>query len=275
MKTIIILTCAIFAATAAPLNLNEICRGILFAALPHPDDQNLFIGCVQGRGTIMGCNEEDDIFDPVSVSCKNRHISTTRSPIQEICDDKGQGLFPSDDCRDYIVCEATGNNVRRCPDYSIFDPALPGCVYGNTTTCEIYAPVTTPAPTQPPITTVPTTIPTTAPPTDTPTTIPPTTIPPTTIPPTTTPPSTQAPTVPTTPSVTDTTPTGPPSINFNCPVEGYGNIPHLTYCERYFECVRGVRYAKTCPEGQIFDIINKRCDLPENSICARDVQCFN
>jgi hypothetical protein len=63
------------------LNLNEICYGILFEAIPHPDDRNLFIGCVQGRGTVFGCENIDDVFDPESVSCVDPNsLTTTTQP---------------------------------------------------------------------------------------------------------------------------------------------------------------------------------------------------
>lgn len=266
MKTFIIFIGAIFAASAADLDLNKMCYGILFATLPHPDDQNLFIGCIQGRGTLLGCNDADDIFDPIAVSCKNRFITTTRSPLEQACDDSSQGMLPSDDdCRDYVVCESSGPAVRRCPDNTIFDPLLPGCVFGNSVTCEIFVPTTQPPVTEPPPTNPPTWAPTDVP-TEVPT-LPPTTIPPTTLPPATLPPTTLSPTT------VEGGPTAPPPITFVCPVEGFGNIPHQTICDRYFECVQGIRFARTCDPGQIFDVITKRCDLRESSICAVDIRC--
>jgi hypothetical protein len=64
------------------VNLNELCRGILFQAIPHPSDRNLFIGCVQGRGTIFECDNPDHVFDPESVSCvdENLLLTTTEDP---------------------------------------------------------------------------------------------------------------------------------------------------------------------------------------------------
>lgn len=32
------------------LSLNEICEGIFFEALPFPNDNNFFIGCIRGEG---------------------------------------------------------------------------------------------------------------------------------------------------------------------------------------------------------------------------------
>ncbi|KAL7024598.1 hypothetical protein ACKWTF_013120 [Chironomus riparius] len=51
------------------LNFDELCDGLLFNAIPHPSDGNLFIGCVQGRGTLFGCDEANLVFDPYSVRC--------------------------------------------------------------------------------------------------------------------------------------------------------------------------------------------------------------
>lgn len=64
-------------ASSQDLNLNEICNGILFQAISHPHDENLFIGCVQGRGTIFACENVGDVFDPIEVSCVDPNLITT------------------------------------------------------------------------------------------------------------------------------------------------------------------------------------------------------
>lgn len=76
MKFSISLTLLIISSVKA-LNLNEICHGILFQAIPHPEDPNLFIGCVQGKGTIFGCENMNDVFDPETVTCVDPNTITT------------------------------------------------------------------------------------------------------------------------------------------------------------------------------------------------------
>ncbi len=69
----------------------------------------------------------------------------------------------------------------------------------------------------------------------------------------------------------------PPYCNdwINCPRDGSGKLPNLNFCHRYFECVMAVRFLRTCPRNQIFDVTNLKCDYPENSLCAmRDAQCI-
>lgn len=76
----LILTLTIFSLhqiSANDINLNEICHGILFQAIAHPYDSNLFIGCVQGRGTIFGCESDYDVFDPDLIECVNPNLITT------------------------------------------------------------------------------------------------------------------------------------------------------------------------------------------------------
>jgi hypothetical protein len=186
---------AVFAAVSA-LDLNEICRGRLFESLPHPTDPNLFIGCVQGKGTLLGCDEKDEEFDPVLVSCVP---GGSRDPNYEaICENVIFGVFPSPiNCKEFIICQSSRPQLNSCPDNSIFDPFLRSCVPGNEETCEIYG------------TTTPTTEPTQKP-TESPTTVPPP-------PPTTTTPRTTTP---------GSGGGGNIVIAFNCPTSGFGNIPH-------------------------------------------------
>lgn len=68
-------------AKSNDLNLNEICQGILFQAIAHPYDRNLFIGCVQGRGTVFGCENIDDVFDEETTSCVNPINLTTTTEV--------------------------------------------------------------------------------------------------------------------------------------------------------------------------------------------------
>jgi hypothetical protein len=181
---------AVFAAASA-LDLNEMCRGRLFESLPHPTDSSLFIGCVQGKGTLMGCDGKDEEFNPVLVSCV---ASGSVDPNYEaICENVIFGVFPSPtSCKAFIICQSSRPLINSCPDSSIFDPFLRSCVAGNEETCELY---NTPAPITEP----------TQKPTESPTTIPPPT------------------TIRTTPGSGGG---GNIVISFNCPTSGFGNIPH-------------------------------------------------
>lgn len=72
-------------------------------------------------------------------------------------------------------------------------------------------------------------------------------------------------------------PTPPPPFCSDwimCPREGFGFLPNFNHCFRYFECIMAVRHMRTCPAGQIFDVITLRCDDPENALCVVDAECI-
>lgn len=266
MKKLLLL--AAFALTAvASLNLNELCHGTLFQTLSHPTDQSLFIGCVQGKGQILRCTGEGEVFDPFYVACVTNDIPTL-PPHDALCANVTFGWFPHEEnCELYVVCEFSRPHVRKCPEGNIFYPYLPGCVPGDPETCtyehHTVPPTTqeTESPTSEATTLSPTTVP---PPTEPITTVPPTTIEATTLPPTTQPPFT---------TVSTTTGAGDIIIRFECPVGGFGNIPHQSDCTRYFECRAGIRFPMTCPDGLIFDAIKRECGPPETSLCANYIRC--
>lgn len=252
----VLLLLALCAVTSASVvNLNEICSGILYYALPHPADPTKYIGCVQGRGTIMGCLEADEVFDEFSVACVKE--IPPRPPFEQICEDVVVGWFPSPyDCTEYIVCQDGRPHIRSCPVNNIFDVMLPGCVPGNAQTCELAQTVPpTESPTNPP------TEPTTNPPTEPPTMR------------TTTEFPTEPPTIRTTTELPATRDPNDNVLRFNCHPDGYGNIPHLTDCNRYFECIQGVRHPRMCPPGLIFDVIRADCGESESSLCATNIRC--
>lgn len=257
---LLIALCAV--SSASVINLNEICSGILYYALPHPSNSNQYIGCVRGKGTIMGCLEADEVFDEFSVACVKEN--QPRPPHDVLCENITIGWFPhEEDCSKYVVCQDGRPNIRSCPDNNIFTERLPGCVPGNPQTCEyegVWA-TTTARPTEPP--TQPPTAPPTAPPTQ--------------------PPTTEATTLRTTTEMTTTRTTNPPpttrdpsdvNIQFNCPIDGFGNVPNPSDCTRYFECIQGVRNNRRCPPGLIFDVIRSDCGTPETSLCAENIRCL-
>ena len=63
-----------------PPNLNEICRGVFFAAKPYPESSIHFIGCIRGVGLLFKCYE-DEFFHPEMNECSNwEEIKPTASP---------------------------------------------------------------------------------------------------------------------------------------------------------------------------------------------------
>lgn len=64
------------------MNINNLCTGLLFNAVPHPTDSNLFIGCIEEKGTIFGCDAENLVFDSKTVKCVDPKAATlsTESP---------------------------------------------------------------------------------------------------------------------------------------------------------------------------------------------------
>lgn len=251
-KFLILFTALAVSSTTADFNLNEMCNGILFATLPHPTDSNLFIGCIQGKGSVLGCSHEDEIFDSYLVECVKNNIST-HPPHERLCEEAVSGWFPhEEDCGLYIVCQFSEPEVRECPEKRIFNIYLPGCVPGDRDTCEMSYHTTPPPPaTESTVLTTSTRIKTT---TETVST------------------TTEHRTTQTT---TQTTTRNPDEvvINFVCPIEGFGNIPHPTDCRRYFECYQGIRYPATCPDDYIFDVITSKCGHPESSFCASNIRC--
>lgn len=235
MKFFLVFLSIIAVSTASDINLNELCRGILFATLPHPADQTLFIGCIQGKGTVFGCNESDEVFDQSQVACVTNQ-NPSNPGHDALCDEFESGWFPHEEsCELYIVCEFSKPNVRECPENSIFYPALPGCIPGDRVTCEFDN-----------STSEATTTGTTS--------------------------QTTVSTEPTTTSSNTTPNPNQVNISFVCPPLG-GNIPNQANCSRYFECILGVRHARACENDQIFDVITSQCGDISTSLCASNIRC--
>ncbi|XP_070495201.1 probable endochitinase [Chironomus tepperi] len=53
-----------------------------------------------------------------------------------------------------------------------------------------------------------------------------------------------------------------------CPPSGFGYIPHHTNCNRYFECIAGIRHLRFCHDYWLFDSVTLRCTYPEYAVCA-------
>lgn len=270
MKKFLVFFAIVAVTTASNINLNELCSGILFATLPHPTDQNLFIGCIQGKGTIFGCSQPDEVFDQFLVACVSDE-TPSNPEHNKLCEDVVFGWFPHEEfCDLYIVCEFSRPHIRTCPDNSIFNPYLPGCVPGDRETCQ-FENNSTPEPstsTSTETSTEPTTTSTEA----TTTSTDPTTT--STESTTTTTDATSSPASSTSPfSTTTRDPSGDVNVSFVCPPSGFGNIPHMTDCSRYFECILGVRDVRNCPNNQIFDIITSQCGDRSTSLCGNNIRC--
>lgn len=168
MKKVFVCFAILAVVSASGLNLNELCQGILFATVRHPTDQNLFIGCIKGKGTILGC-DENEVFDSLTVQCVANELAPG-PPYEELCREEVFGWFPyEENCELYVVCEFGETRIRKCPENRIFDHLLPGCVLGSSETCEFGEATQSPTevPTAPP-TQSPTEVPT-EPPTEPPT----------------------------------------------------------------------------------------------------------
>ena len=251
MKKLLIVLAVIAVSSATDFNLNEMCQGILFATLPHPTDSNLFIGCIKGKGTVLGCSHENEVFDSYLVECV-KNDNPVNPPHEELCRREVSGWFPHEsDCALYIVCQFSRTEVRECPEERVFNVYLPGCVPGNRDTCEMYyhtTPSTTVEMTTPSTTSEVTTTETAA-----------------------TPKSTWSISTETAPITRDPDEI---AISFVCPIEGFGYIPHQSDCSRYFECIQGIRFPRNCPNGLIFDVITRRCNDPAKSLCANNIRCI-
>lgn len=257
MRNILVIL-LVAASSAYDVNLNELCRGILFAPLEHPTNPRLFIGCVQGKGTVLGCQGSDDIFDAFTVTCGRSEELPL--PPNDVCSGIVIGSIPFEgNCELYITCMFNIPTVRSCPANTIFNAYLRACVLGNADSCNYVE--TTEETTQ----------------TDTSTSEETTRTEPTSPEETTqTDATTSEETTISVPSTSPTTTTtNPNSINvsFVCPESGFGNIPNVNDCSRYFECERGLRNLRDCPTGLIFDIISSQCGDPESSLCASNIRC--
>lgn len=252
MKNIFI-SLIIFGVSATPttfIDLDKLCRQRLFSPVSHPEDPNKFIGCAHGVGTVMSCKQLDQVFDPVLEDCV-KDDSLTLPSYELLCEDEiVDTVFPVEfDCTRYIACKMSQPQVKQCPQNHIFNPRLPGCVVGDKIECSFYEPGQfyeaandygdesgeSSGDSSGEY-------------------------------------SGESEITTTTTSPTTSQP-GDINISFVCPVAGFGNIPHNTDCGRYFECIQGIRFARTCPSGYIFDIISRTCGQPIKSLCANIIRC--
>lgn len=77
-------------------------------------------------------------------------------------------------------------------------------------------------------------------------------------------------------NATSTTPSPTPPFCDDwilCPRNGFGFLPNFYLCHRYFECIMAVRHMRTCPEGEIFDVISLSCQDSSAALCVIDAEC--
>jgi Chitin binding Peritrophin-A domain len=62
-----------------PVNLEEICRDVFFAAKPYPNSLEIYVGCIRGNGVLFTCME-NEFFHPVINECLKWPESTSENP---------------------------------------------------------------------------------------------------------------------------------------------------------------------------------------------------
>jgi hypothetical protein len=62
-----------------PVNLEEICRDVFFAAKPYPNSLEIYVGCIRGNGVLFTCME-NEFFHPVINECLKWPEPTTENP---------------------------------------------------------------------------------------------------------------------------------------------------------------------------------------------------
>lgn len=83
--------------------------------------------------------------------------------------------------------------------------------------------------------------------------------------------------------ITSTTSPSPPTAQpppfcsdwIICPGNGFGFLPNFNLCHRYFECIFAVRHMRTCPDGQIFDVLSLSCSQSAVAVCVVDAECID
>lgn len=46
------------------------------------------------------------------------------------------------------------------------------------------------------------------------------------------------------------------------------NVAHPTICFKYYSCVSGIAFKRTCPDNQIFDPSSSNCELGDHDTCV-------
>ncbi|KAG5673857.1 hypothetical protein PVAND_003868 [Polypedilum vanderplanki] len=272
MWTLVSILIPIFViSSCSPLidgNFDDHCEGILYKALPHPINRNLFIGCLHEKATVFKCKGVKEIFDSITLSCVIKDMKNNvqdNNPCKGILNDRIPILG---NCTFYYYCEFERAFLRNCDEGYIFDRTTRNCRLGDEEDCSTNELETDPPTTDPPTNeTEDMTEPTT---TEKLTTL---KTERTTKEEEIAEPTTQNSTFTTTEIPFTTTTRGNIIISFQCPVSGYGNIPHSTYCNRFYECIAGILYLRSCDENLYFDAITLQCTTADHALCANFIRC--
>ena len=105
--------------TSAPeVNLNEICKGVFFAARPYPDSIHLYIGCMRGSGIIYQCLDKEEFDEDVNECvriCEVPDDVCAGSPLVRVIENPCT-------CSGFIVCyDQRVIDTRLCGEGNIFD----------------------------------------------------------------------------------------------------------------------------------------------------------
>jgi hypothetical protein len=274
--------------------LDEQCEGFLYQAIAHPSDENKFIGCLHEEATVFSCKSEHEVFDSDSTTCVSK-IAKKYDDDENPCEDVIFGNVPiPGNCTFFFYCEFERAFLRYCGEGSIFDRSTMSCAEGDEEECLQGLPTESTVEPETSTILVPTEETTTVAEEPTKETEEPTTESTTkrtselttqtseitSRPETstteeefTTHNSTGSSSYPATTQIPSTTTRNEVIITFNCPLSGYGNIPNSIYCNRYYECLAGIRYLQSCPGDLLFDAITMRCTSPELALCANFIQC--
>lgn len=116
-------------------SLETICRGVFFGARPLPNDETgrMFVGCVNGIGTIHSCLE-NELFDIERNQC------VAQGPAEHPCTrNPGQTIVNPTDCSRFIVCAIFIPIHYSCPSRMIYSVEQNRCLVGSTDFCMVTA----------------------------------------------------------------------------------------------------------------------------------------
>lgn len=114
-------------------DLEEICKGIFFAARPLPDSESIYVGCIRGTGVLYHCLDgeqfDNDLNECIDIpttppTTTTEATTSTRSPpnLETICNGLYFNFIPfPEDCSQYIFCYQQRAGIFQCESGKIFD----------------------------------------------------------------------------------------------------------------------------------------------------------
>ncbi|CAG9811756.1 unnamed protein product [Chironomus riparius] len=235
---------------------DDFCKDIPNELVPHPENCFQFVICIGEVSNISTCPSPYLVFyngDCVEGDPETCQIGTTTSTTltpttstsittltpttttewslpEDFCNGTIYGVFPHpNNCFQFVVCVHEVPGILNCSyPEEVFYNGV--CVEGDPLTCQIVRTTRIPVETDLP---------------------------------------TNEPTITEKPlTTTSRLPTTTPIHVHRCPPSGFGYIPHHTNCNRYFECIRGIRHLRFCHEDLLFDSVSLKCTSPELAVCA-------